>query len=312
MANWITISSLGPKAITGDVNRPHQQAVDDMKAHWKAQCDIVLPDKPDLIVVPEACDRYPNYPLEKRIEYYRARGDQMRDFFADIAKDNNCYVAYSAARELPDGTWRNSTQIIDRKGGVAGIYNKNHVVVEETTKAGILCGKDAPLIQCDFGTVGCAICFDLNFAPIREKYIAQKPDLIVFCSMYHGGLMQRVWAYTCRAHFVGAICGNQCTIIDPLGELVAASTNYYPTITAPVNLDCTLAHIDYNGGKFRAMKKKYGRGVTIAEPGNLGCVLITCNRDDMTVKDMVEEFDIELLDDYWERALKHRAENTEP
>jgi hypothetical protein len=60
------------------------------------------------------------------------------------------------------------------------------------------------------------------------------------------------------------------------------------------------------------MKKKYGRGVTIAEPGNLGCVLITCNRDDMTVKDMVEEFDIELLDDYWERALKHRAENTEP
>jgi len=194
---------------------------------------------------------------------------------------------------------------------VIGVYNKNHVVIEETTNAGILCGKDAPLIECDFGTVGCAICFDLNFAPIREKYVAQKPDLIVFCSMYHGGLMQNYWAYNCRAHFVGAICGNQCTVINPLGELVAQSTNYHHWVTTTVNLDCTLAHLDYNGGKFRAMKKAYGRGVTISDPGNLGSVMLTCNIEGKTVQNLVEEFEVELLDDYWARALKHRQGNTE-
>jgi predicted amidohydrolase len=311
MANRITISSLGPAPIQGDPNRSFDEAIEGMKAHWKAQFDQVLPDQPDLIVVPEACDRYPNYPLEQRLEYYRARGNQIRDFFADVARKNHCYMAYSANRELEDGTWRNSTQIIDREGRVAGIYNKNHVVVEETTKSGVLCGKDAPLIRCDFGTVGCAICFDLNFDPIREKYVKQKPDLIVFCSMYHGGLMQRVWAYSCRAHFVGAIRGNQCAILDPLGEIRAASTNYHHHVTTTINLDCTLAHLDYNWGKFRAMKAKYGREVTITDPGNLGCVLITCNHEDMSVDDMVREFEIELLDDYWKRALDHRAENTE-
>ena len=311
MARPVTISSLGPAAAGGCADVPFEEALARIIAHWRGQFAQVLPNRPDLIVVPEACDRFPAMPLERRLEYYHYRGEKVRDFFAEVAAENSCYIAYSAARELPDGTRRNSTQIIDRQGRVAGIYNKNHVVVEETTKSGILCGKDAPVIRCDFGTVGCAICFDLNFAPLREKYVASRPELIVFCSMYHGGLMQNYWAYSCRAHFVGAICNDQCTIIDPLGERVAASTNYHHHVTATVNLDCKLAHLDYNWGKFRAMKEKYGRGVEIKDPGHLGCVLLTNWLEDRTIDDLVREFEIELLDDYWARALKHHAENTE-
>ncbi len=312
MARKVTLSALGPRPITGEVSRPHQQAVEEMIQHWQRQVEIVLPDRPDLIVVPEASDRYPNYPIEQRLDYYRTRGDQVREFFAGVARDNHCYVAYSAARELPDGTWRNSTQILDRTGAVAGIYNKNHLVIEETTKAGILCGREARLIQTDFGSLACAICFDLNFDELRHKYKAQRPDLIVFCSMYHGGLMQPVWAYDCRAHFVGAVAGAECTVLNPLGERLARSTNYYHWLTTQVNLDCTLAHIDYNNAKFRALKQKYGRGVTISDPGYLGCVLLTNEMDGTTIGDLVAEFEIERLDDYWARALKHRAENTEP
>jgi hypothetical protein len=312
MARPVTISSLGPAPLAGYANAPFEEATERMISHWQAQFELVLPDAPDLIVVPEACDRFPAMPLERRLEYYRYRGDRIRDAFAEVAARNSCHIAYSASRLLPDGTWRNSTQIIDRKGQVAGVYNKNHVVVEETTKSGVLCGKDAPVIECDFGTIGCAICFDLNFAPIRAKYAAAKPDLVVFCSMYHGGLMQRCWAYDCRAHFVGAVAGDQCTVIDPQGDLLAASTNYYSYVTTTVNLDCTIAHLDYNRSKFQAMKAKYGRGVTIKDPGHLGSVLLTNWLEDRTIDDLVDEFEIERLDDYWARALKHHAENTEP
>lgn len=312
MARKITLSALGPRPPAGDLSQPHQQAVEAMIQHWKAQLEAVLPDRPDLIVVPEASDRYPNYPIEQRLAYYRVRRDQVRDFFAGVAREQHCCIAYSAARELPDGTWRNSTQILDRAGNVAGIYNKNHLVVEETTQAGILCGRTARLIQTDFGSLACAICFDLNFEPLRDTYKAQRPDLVVFCSMYHGGLMQHVWAYDCRAHFVGAIAGAECTVINPLGEKIARSTNYCPWVTTQINLDCALAHLDYNHGKFRAMKQKYGRGVTVTDPGHLGCVLLTNEMEGVTLHDLVIEFGIELLDDYWARALKHRAENLEP
>ena len=304
--------SEGSRTMRADVSKGFQFAVDEMKKFWEGQVEAMLPDKPDLIVVPEASDRYHHLTGEVRKEYYRTRGNQMLDFWKQVAIANSTYVAYSAARELPDGTWRNSTQIIDRKGNVAGIYNKNHCVIEETTKNGILCGKDAPIIKADFGTIGCAICFDLNFEPIRKKYEAAQPDLLVFSSMYHGGLVQNYWAYACHSHFVGSICGDQCTIINPMGELLARTTNYKHIITHEVNLDCKICHYDHNWERFRAMKAKYGRGVTIFDPGHVGAVLVTCERDDMNVDAMLDEFEVERMDDYFERSLKHWAENQEP
>lgn len=307
MARYVTISTIGAEPLLfGPGQKLHgQAAVDRMIDHWKVRLAQVLPDKPDLVVVPEACDRFPQHSMEERLAYYRVRKDQVRDLFAATAKEHGCCMAYSAAREMDDGTWRNSTQLIDRSGNVAGIYNKNHVVVEETTKGGILCGKGAPIIECDFGRVACVICFDLNFDEIREKYVAAKPDLIVFSSMYHGGLMQAYWAYSCRAHFVGAIAGAQSTVISPVGELLAATTNYFDQATHTVNLDCKVIHLDYNWGKIRAMKAKYGPKTRMFDPGYLGAVLISSETDEFTIDDMIEEFEFELLDDYMERALAH-------
>ena len=311
MANYVKISSIGAAYPAYDGSRDWQGLVDRMKGHWEGQFAQVLPEQPDLIVVPEACDRYNGMDDDARAAYFEARGSQVLELFARTARDNHCYVAYSAARGLADGTWRNSTQIIDRKGEIAGIYNKNHLVIGELSDSG-RCGKEGPLISCDFGTVGCAICFDLNFDPIRLQYVRRRPDLILFCSMYHGGLMQQYWAYSCRAHFVGCIHGVQNNIISPVGEVIASSTNYFHYVTATVNLDCAVAHLDFNGGKFRAMREKYGPKVRVHDPGFLGSVLISSETDELTVDDLVAEFEIELLDDYWTRSLADRARRVEP
>ena len=189
MANYVKIATIGPTPPRVKPDMKPQEIVDFMIEYWREKFAQVLPDKPDLIVVHEACDRpYPDeFPMERREEYYRIRGDQVRDMFVETAKQNNCYIVYSASHQVADGTWRNSNVVLDRSGNVAGIYNKNHLVVEETTQSGVLCGKDAALIECDFGKIACAICFDLNFDELRLKYAQAKPDLIVFSSMYHGG-----------------------------------------------------------------------------------------------------------------------------
>ena len=305
---FVKIATIGPSPISINENTESQKVVEKMIAHWRGRFAQVLPDHPDLIVVPEACDRPSGFSLKKRLEYYRVRKNQVRDFFAKTAKENNCYIVYSAAREMEDGTWRNSSMLLDRKGNVAGIYNKNHVVIEETTKAGILCGRDAPVIECDFGRVAFAICFDLNFDELRLKYVKAKPDLIIFSSMYHGGLMQPYWAYSCRCHFVGAIAGKATPsqIYNPLGQLVASNTNYFDFVVATVNLDCALAHLDYNWQRLRKLKEKYGPKVKITDPGCLGSVLISSEDEKISAEDMVKEFEIELLDDYMKRALAHR------
>ena len=294
-------------------NLSGQKAVDAVIALWKNRIEnSILLDKPDLIVLPEVSDWYPGLDARKTHAYYRIRGNQVRDFWAKVARKNKCYIAYSAVREMEDGSWRNSTQILDRTGRVAGIYNKNHPTIGEIDDGGCLCGKDAPIIKCDFGKVACAICFDLNFNQLRLKYVKAKPDLIVFSSMYHGGIMQNYWAYSCRAHFVGSIHHpSPSAIISPLGEVIASTTNYFNFVTATVNLDCCVAHLDYNWNRLTAMKKKYGSKIKVHDPGLIGAVLISSETDEFDAYHLVKEFEIELLDDYFERALAYRSENIE-
>jgi hypothetical protein len=311
---YVTIATIGSGPATVAADTGPQKVVETMIAHWRRQFARILPDRPDLIVVPEACDRPGGFSPEKLRQYYQVRKDQVQKFFAQTARQNNCYIVYSAHREMPDGTRRNSSVLIDRKGNVVGIYDKNHPTIGEMEK-GIVCGKDAPVIECDFGRVAMAICFDLNFDELRLKYARAGPDLIIFSSMYHGGLMQGYWAYSCRCHFVGAVAGRATPseIRNPLGQVVASNTNYFDFAVATVNLDCKLVHLDYNWERLRRLKSKYGPKVTISDPGCLGAVLVSSEHETVSVDEMIEEFEIELLDDYFARSLeyRHKPSNTE-
>ena len=86
MANWIKIATIGPAAQTMDANEGYQKTVDRMIEWWDSRFAQVLPSEPDLIVVPEACDRPSNFNIEQRKEYYQVRGNQVRDFFATMAQ----------------------------------------------------------------------------------------------------------------------------------------------------------------------------------------------------------------------------------
>jgi hypothetical protein len=77
-----------------------------------------------------------------------------------------------------------------------------------------------------------------------------------------------------------------------------------------VNLDCELAHLDYNWERLRKLKAKYGPKVIISDPGCLGSVLISSEHETISVDEMIKEFEIELLDDYFARSLAYRHKTT--
>lgn len=311
MAKFVKISLLSQPALShSPYSDDLESKVQEMIAYLQENLNYVLHDKPDLIVVPEACDRFPSFTMEQRKKYYQYRGNRIRDFYRQVARENRCYIAYSACRYLPEEKelpYRNSTQIIGRDGEIVGIYNKNHLVPSELEEGEIAYGTEAPVFELDFGRVGCAICFDLNFDELMYRYAAQKPDLIIFSSFYHGGITQENWAYTCRSYFAGAICNDQSRILNPLGQTVSTSTNYYPFVTGKINLDYALVHIDRNEPKYFAAKEKYGDKLIVHDPGHIGAVMMSYEGDDRTVWDIIREFDILPLDDYFSECRVHRA-----
>jgi len=312
MAKKATICMTTPPILPYSGSRDFEALFEQMKNYWDMHLARVLPDKPDIILLPECCDRFENMPIEPRLKYYEVRGNRMRDHFIEMAKANNCYIAYSAVRPTPWDErypYRNSTQIIGRDGEIVGIYDKNHLVTAEHTEGGMQYGTTTDVIKLDFADAACAICFDLNFDELLEKYEAQKPNLVLFNSMYHGGLRQIHWAYRLRSYFAGCIGRDESRVLSPFGEVVASNTNYYPFVTAHVNFDYVIPHIDRNNNKFRDIKKKYGEAVTIHDPGFVGCVMLTCNDENMSVWDIVREYELQLMDDYFEESLRHRREN---
>lgn len=305
MSNQIRVTALGPR-IPHENHPPTIATVDKMIGYWESQFELVTCDQPDLIVVPETCDRFSAMTLDDTNKYYEIRGTKILDYFCEVAQKNKCYLTYSAIRILPNGQKANSTQLIDRNGTVVGVYDKICTVIPETEIKGVAIGTKAPLIECDFGTVACTICFDLNFTELLNNY-GSKPDLILFCSNYHGGIMQNYWAYQSRAYFIGAVNDGQNTIINPLGELVGKSTDYYPYITADINLDFEVVHLDGNMAKLQAARKKYGKRIKVIDPGHLGAVLISSEDKTLKIDTIINEFQIELLDDYFDRSRKHHT-----
>lgn len=312
MARYLKISALGPEPHSVDMTSDSKTIANKMIEHWQEQLSQILPDRPDMIVTPEVCDCPAHMPFEKMPDYFRVRGNSFLDFIRETANANNCYIAYSSYREMEDGTFRNSTQIIDRDGGIAGIYNKNYLFMPENTEAGALYGKEAPIIKCDFGEVACAICFDLNFDELRLKYSKAKPDIIIFSSMFHGGLMQNYWAYSCRSYFVGAVKGLPCSIISPVGQNIISGTNYHKYATAHINLDCAVVHLDYNWDGIKEAKTKYGEDFKVSDPGYLGSVLISSEAESKSINHIMDEYGIKPLDDYLNRSSMHRYGNIEP
>ena len=306
-SNYVKIATIGKGSPVLDKSLTSQEMVDKMILFWRKELAQILPDLPDLIVLPEVCDQPSGLSIEEKYQYFKVRDNQFLNYLASVAKENHCYIAFGTKRLDEEGNWRNSCILLNRQGKIEGIYNKNFITfrgVEFGTKA----GDKTPIFQTDFGTVGCVICFDLNFDELRQKYERLKPDLLLFPSMYHGGLVQNYWAYSCESYFVGSMGtrGVPSEIRNPMGNVVATTTNHFDFAVTTVNLDYKLVHLDQNRNKLHALKKKYGRDVTIYDPGRIGAVMITSESDSVCAKDMVKEFGIELLEDYLIRSRSFR------
>jgi len=227
--------------------------------------------------------------------------------YADFAAREKCCVAGSA-KVREGGHVHNSIVFIGPDGGVLGVYHKTFLTMGEI-ESGLHSGPGAVVVDSPIGRLGGIICFDLNFAELRREYIAKKPEILTFSSMYHGGLVQATWAYECRAYFVSALQIEGSGILDPYGWPVKLTDCYSDVARATINLDYAMAHLDYNREQLDKLAKQCRGDISVDIPANVGSVLITNLTDKYVLDDVVREFGIELLDDYFARARAANDKN---
>ena len=258
--------------------------------------------KPDLIVLPEMCDLPEGWDMDAYVRYIWHRTDDVYRYVRKKAHELKTWISYPTVRRLDDGTFRNSCMLIDREGNTALTYDKLHPTLGEL-EAGIHPGAAPGVLECELGRVGIAICFDLNYPELALEYRRNNVDLILFPSLFHGGLLQQMWAFQARAYLVGACGGCGASVVSPAGEVLAASTGYFSEAVRAVNLDYALVHLDFNWDKLKALTDRYADSVTLRDPGGLGCVILVNESSDCSMKEILEEFAVETMDDYLQRMI---------
>jgi len=289
---------------------PVVESVPKVVQYWIDAMDREIGNKPDLILLPECCDTVPTKSQAEKAAWIRLRGDVVLEAVRKYAAAHKCYIVYSAHRERDDGRFANSSRLIDRAGNVVACYDKMFPTVGESGSRDcpIVPGSEAVVAETDFGRIGFAICFDLNFDELKRMYAEKRPDIICFSSFFDGDFLQRSWARECQAYMVSSTCANwlEKRIIDPAGAVLRCENYYQPTFTVKINTNCKVLHLDENRVKFPALVRRYGRRVEIRNPGSVGTVTLLSNDSALSVETVMREFELESYTDYLDRSRRTR------
>jgi predicted amidohydrolase len=266
--------------------------------------DRAAADHPDLIVLPET---FTGLGCGSEMWFQTAEpltGTAVTRL-ASKAREHGCYLICPIVRRDGERT-HNSAILLDRCGEVVGIYNKIHPTISEI-EVGITPGTEATVFETDFGRVGCAICYDLNFRDVIEGLSENGAELVCFPSMYRGGLQARIWAFDFGVFFASATPGEGSVIIDPLGTEVEKSDAYEPIISRRLNLDYAKLHIDTNHLQWDKMKAKYGESIELDILSPEAQFILYSHHPELTAQDFVREFSLEVCNDYFARSNRIRA-----
>ena len=293
MARFVRVATVAQRGAGGPTMEVNRQRVGCLLAEAAAEA-------PDIICLPETF-------LELGVAFDSL--DQVAEtvpgpttsIVAEAARRHRCYIIcpLTVRRE---GQFTNEAVLIDRQGRIAGTYAKLHPVVEgsefTSLEKGITPGHEAPIFDTDFGRIGIQICFDINWPETWSTLKQRGAEIVFWCSAYDGGKHLGIHAWNNNYYVVSAVKTSRARIIDILGEELAVTGRCDPIVARRINLDVGLFHTDFNQTQIPYIRTKYGPQVSIRVWHEEGLFTLEANVPDLTVADLVAEFDLDPLADY--------------
>lgn len=308
MARFIRVSTIA----FGNV-----PAGDDYKSRLRdrmvADLQLAAQARPDLVALPETFNMS-GYPWEQWPDNADTIPGPLFDAAAEMAAKHHMYICFPILERDGDKLF-NAACFIGRDGQVIGKYHKFQPTVGEI-EAGILPGVDAEAFDTDFGKVGAAICFDLKFVEVGQHLAANGARLVVWPSAFIGGERLTHWARD-FGFYVLSCCTARSYLVDMSGRFLGTTgweDNQVragllpPIFSAVINMDRMLFHLDYNQDKFRDMLAKYGAGIEIENHYPEAHFTLASLMEDVTVEDLVKEYELEPWTAYLDRARRVRLE----
>lgn len=249
-------------------------------------------DQPDLFLLPEVflMNDTPDAWADPANMEEEGNGTYQR--LGAAARSYNAYIA-APLLTREGGVVYNSAVIFNRRGEPVFTYHKTFPTPGEIEK-GVSPGVRTPsCFDADFGRVGVAICYDLNFQPLFKHYYEQGVELLLFPSYFPGGLLLQSWAYLYMFHAVSSHAqGYESMFVNNLGHVVARANLFAQVLTHEFELDSVVVPYWGNHEAMWAAKEKYGPELEIQIHRAEGDVILRYRGAETTAKEILRKFGI--------------------
>ena len=208
----------------------------------------------DLVILPETWPDIQHH-IPERID-----GPAV-SMMSELATELETYVVCPIDR-TQDGIHLNTSVLIDRQGCVAGFYDKVYPYWSEfDLDQPVTPGQNVPVFETDFGKLGLAICFDVNFPQVWQDLADGGAEIVAWSSAYSAGSSLQAHALNHHYWIVTSTLVSDCSVIDIAGrEILYESSGGIHTANVEIDLDWDIYHQNFNtDGRTKALNEWHGK-----------------------------------------------------
>jgi predicted amidohydrolase len=223
-----------------------------------------------------------------------------------LARKHHTYIVSPMDRK--DGGRRmNSAVLLDRSGKVVFVYDKVFPYWSEFDhQKKVDVGGSAPVYQADFGRIGLAICFDVNFPEVWKSLADQGAELVVWPSAYSAGSTLQAHALTHHFYIVTSTWTRDCIVYDITGEQILYQKSKDINVThVTLDLDRGIYHQNFNIPKREKLLKE--RGEEVQQEQMLDreqWFVLRARRPGVSARELARQYGLEELRDYISRSRR--------
>ena len=252
----------------------------------------------DLIALPESC-------LGVGADIAEAVDGPTVSALSDIARRRNSYLV-AGLYLTHDGRSFVSSVLIDRTGNVVGVYEKRYPYWSDIDNGPTLPGSGVPRWQTDFGTLGSAICFDVNFHQVWADLADAGVDIVIWPSAYAGGEILRSYAQIHHYHVLTCTQAGDSHLYDPIGTEIMPNDQTHDRVRKfSIDLDRGFYHHNFNLDRLERLLVDHGDDVQLdAMLTSEEWFVLSRRQEGIGVRDLARSYGLEEIRDYVQRSRK--------
>ena len=255
----------------------------------------------DIIAIPETCrglNKTTREPIDGPTVTAMAR----------LARKHHTYIVCPIDRQHGK-QHSNSAILLDRSGKVVCIYDKIFPVwQQECVPLDVIPGKHVQVYDADFGRLGFAICFDVNWAPLWKRLSDHGAELVIWPSAYSAGRSLQAQAILYNYYIVSATWCPDCHVFDIDGEKLIYDEHNRDAKTnitrVTLDLDRCVFHQDINyPDKLHKLLAEHGEDVEQEKFLKLeGWFVLKAKRPGVSARKLARDYGLEELRHYINRS----------